>query len=186
MYLFLDFVRIFSFVLFCFARNWPMTKYKLFNLILKFTQRHVCACALSRLHCCNSFLSGCSRFLLSRLQKVQNSAAKLIFKARKHDYVQPLLQALRWLPVQARIDYNMSTVCHKPFSGSSPAFFSLSWSSHCVGPFKAASSFCRHMDSSYPHVTTKTFWQICFSYCAPKQWRSLSSDIRHIQSFHAS
>ena len=100
-----------------------MTKYKLFNLILKFTQRHVCACALSRLHCCNSFLSGCSRFLLSRLQKVQNSAAKLIFKARKHDYVQPLLQALHWLPVHARIDYNMSTVCHKPFSGSSPAFF---------------------------------------------------------------
>ena len=101
-----------------------MIKYKLFNLILKFTQRHVCDCALSRLLCCNSFLSGCSLFLLSRLQKVENTAAKLIFNARKHDYEQPFLQALHWSPVQARIDYNVSAVCHKPFSGSSPAFFS--------------------------------------------------------------
>ena len=34
------------------------------------------------------------------------------------------LQALRWLPVQARIDYKLSTVCHNFFSDPSPAHLS--------------------------------------------------------------
>ena len=61
---------------------------------------------------------------LSRLQKVQNSAARLVFKAHKYDHVQPLLQALHWLPVQAQKDYKLSAICHKFFSGSSPACLS--------------------------------------------------------------
>ena len=64
----------------------------------------VCAFVLSRLDHCNSLLSGCPRYLLGRLQKVQNSAVKLVFKARKRDHVQPLQQAFHRLPVQARID----------------------------------------------------------------------------------
>ena len=38
----------------------------------------------------------------SRPQKVQNSAAKLVFKTRKRGHVQPL----HWLQVQARIEYS--------------------------------------------------------------------------------
>ena len=34
------------------------------------------------------------------------------------------LQALHWLPVQVRIDYKLSTICHNFFSDSSPAYFS--------------------------------------------------------------
>ena len=49
------------------------------------------------------------------------TAAKLVFKARKRDHVQALIQALHWLPVQARIDDKMSTVCHNFFFDSSPA-----------------------------------------------------------------
>ena len=59
---------------------------------------------------CNSLLSGFSLYLLSRVQKVRNSAAKLVFKARKRDHVQSFLQALHWLLAQARIHYKLSTV----------------------------------------------------------------------------
>ena len=48
--------------------------------------------------------------LLTRLQKVQNSAAKLVFKARNRDHVRFPPQAPHWLPVQARIDYKLSTI----------------------------------------------------------------------------
>ena len=71
------------------------------------TSALVCASAISKLDYCNSLLSGRPLYLRGRLQNVQNSAAKLVFKARKRDHVQPLLQALRWLPVQARIDYKL-------------------------------------------------------------------------------
>ena len=69
----------------------------------------LCLC-FSKLDYCNSLLSGFSLYLLSRLQKVQNSAAKLVFKARKRDHVQSFLQALHWLLAQARIHYKLSTV----------------------------------------------------------------------------
>ena len=55
------------------------------------------AFVLAKLDYCNSLQSGCPLDLLSRLQKVQSFAAKLVFKACKRDCVQPLLQALHWL-----------------------------------------------------------------------------------------
>ena len=37
--------------------------------------------------------------------------------------MQPLLQAFHCLSVQAKIDYNLSTICHNFFSDLSPAYF---------------------------------------------------------------
>ena len=78
-----------------------------------------------KLDCCNSLLSGCPLYLPVGYKKFRTrSASKLVFKPRKHDHVQPLLQALHWLPVQARIDYKLSAICRSVFSDSSPAHFS--------------------------------------------------------------
>ena len=56
-------------------------------LTVEETQTLVCAFVLSRLDYCKFLLSGCPLYVLSRLQKVHNSAAKLVFKARKCDHV---------------------------------------------------------------------------------------------------
>ena len=57
-------------------------------------------------------LSGCPKHLLEKLQKVQNTAARLVLKAHKRDHVSPLLRTLHWLPIQARIEYKLLTLCH--------------------------------------------------------------------------
>ena len=93
------------------------------SLTVEATVTLACAFVLSRFDYCNSLLSGCPLYPLSRLHKVQNSAAKLVFKVCKHDHVQPLLQAPHWLLVQARTDYKLSTICHNFFSDSSPVYF---------------------------------------------------------------
>ena len=95
-------------------------------LTFEATKTLVCAHVLFWWFYCNSLLSDCPLYLLSRIQKVQNSVAKLVFKARGRDRVQPLLQALHWLPVQTRIDYKLSTDCRvsQLLSDSSPACFS--------------------------------------------------------------
>ena len=49
-------------------------------------------------------------YILSEPQKLQNTATKLDFKTRRRDHMQLHFQALHWLPVQARIDYKLSTV----------------------------------------------------------------------------
>ena len=48
------------------------------------TQTLVCAFILSRLDYCNCLLAGCPQFLIDRLQKVQNAAARLICRAKKN------------------------------------------------------------------------------------------------------
>ena len=88
------------------------------------TKTLVSAFVLSRLDYCNSLLSGCPKHLLDKLQKVQNSAARLVLKARKRDHTLPLLKTLHWLPIQTRMEYNMSTRCHSFFSETAPVYFS--------------------------------------------------------------
>ena len=49
------------------------------------------ASVLSELDYCNPLLSGCPLYPLSRLQKVQISAVKLVFKACKRDHVRAII-----------------------------------------------------------------------------------------------
>ena len=87
------------------------------------------------------------------------------------------------LPVQARVDYKLSTICHNFFSGSSPAY--LSGLLTLYTPSRQLRSSADTRTLRIPHVKTKTFGQRSVSYFAPKQWNSLPSDIRHIQSSRA-
>ena len=56
------------------------------------TQTLVFSLVLSRLDYCNSLLSGCPQYLLDKIQKVQNAAARLVCKAKKSDHIHPILE----------------------------------------------------------------------------------------------
>ena len=73
----------------------------------------LCAVVLSRLGYCNSLLAGCPKYLLSELQKVQNIAARLIFRTSRSARVTPMRHSLHWLPVEQRIEYKLSLLCFK-------------------------------------------------------------------------
>lgn len=47
---------------------------------------------------------GISQSSQSRLQLVQDDAARLLMGARKRDLIRPILVCLHWLPVQFRVD----------------------------------------------------------------------------------
>ena len=76
----------------------------------------LCAFVLSRLDYCNSFLAGCPQYLLSKLPKVQNNAARLIFRTTRSAQVTPMLHSLHWLPIEQRIEYKLSLLCFKIIS----------------------------------------------------------------------
>ena len=119
-----------------------------------------------------------SNALLERLQKVQNSAARLVLKARKRDHVTPLLRDLHWLPIQARIEYKLSTFCHSFFSGTAPEY--LSTLLHVYVPSRQLRSSSDSKLLRIPHVKTKSFGQRSFSYVAPSVWNSLPQEVRNV------
>ena len=75
----------------------------------------------------NSLLKGLSGKEISRLQRLQNRAAKLIFMAKKSDHV--FLEQLHWLPVHKLIDFKMLTIIFKCYSDCAP-YHSLSTKLH--------------------------------------------------------
>ena len=145
------------------------------------TKTLVCALVLSRLDYANSLLAGCPKQTLNRLQKAQNSAARLVLRAKKRDHITPLLRTLHWLPIQARIDYKLSTICHNFFfSSSSPAYISDILSVYT--PSRQLRSSADKHTLITPKIRTKTYGERAFAYAGPKQWNSLPLNIRQIDS----
>ena len=147
------------------------------TLTVQTTNTLVCALVLSKLDYCNSYLAGSASYLIQKLQKVQNSAARLVLMAKKSDHATPLLRKLHWLPIQARIEYKLSVLCFNFFDGSSPAYFS-----DLLSPYIPARSLRSSSDNrilTVPSIKTKSYGQRTFSYNAAKQWNTLPHNIRH-------
>ena len=81
---------------------------KRINSIRKFltedaTKTLVTSYIFSRLDYCNCLLMGTPNSVIQPLQKIQNSAARLVLLAPRHHHSTPLLEKLHWLPISERI-----------------------------------------------------------------------------------
>ncbi len=85
-------------------------------------EKAVRSVVISRLDYSNSLLYGISSSDTKRLQRIQNRAAKLIFKCRKYDHATPLLHQLHWLPVHQRIVFKILTIVYKCLHNTTPTY----------------------------------------------------------------
>ena len=80
------------------------------------------ALGTSRLDYGNALLHGLPQTALQRLQKVQNSAARLITRTRNYEHITPVLQRLHWLPVHLRPTYKVLLFTYCALNGLAPDY----------------------------------------------------------------
>ena len=133
----------------------------------------------SRIDYGNSLLYGISDHNLNRLQRVQNSAARIVTNTSKYDHITPVLYKLHWLPVRYRIHYKIILTTFKAIHGLSPSY---------ITELIRIKDYHRSLRSSscitllVPTSRLKTFGDSSFSVAAPKLWNALPNNIKNSKS----
>jgi len=71
---------------------------------------------------CNSLLYGISDYNINRLQRIQNSAARIVINTQKHDHITLILQKLHWLTVNQRVHFKILLITYKSINDMSPEY----------------------------------------------------------------
>lgn len=130
----------------------------------------------SRLDYGNALLYGVNKQYTNKLQRVQNTAARLITRTKKYEHITPVLIQLHWLPVEYRIQYKILLYVFKCLHELAPGYLS-----ELVTPYTPARSLRSETAClvTVPSTRTKTYGERRFDKAAATLWNSLPSQLRN-------
>ena len=70
----------------------------------------------SHLDYCNSLFYGLPKYSIHRLQKIQNTTARIVTRISRFTHITPILKSLHWLPVSYRINFKICCLTHRAIS----------------------------------------------------------------------
>ena len=135
----------------------------------------------SRIDSSNSLLYGITNTQLSRLQRLQNIAARIITYTKKTDHITPVLADLHWLPIEQRLKYKICLIIYKIMHDKAPSYLA-----ELVQPYVPGH---RGLRSSRQGLLQEKFskhqWgQRSFQVAAPKLWNNLPGSVKLSNSLH--
>ena len=157
--------------------------YHLHNLakIRKYLSRSACeslthAIISSRLDFCNSLLYGLPKYEIKRLQKLQNTAARIVVGLGPRDHITPTLMELHWLKVEERIEFKVILLIHKALFHSGPAYIKDLLTVYQQGRvLRSQNNIGIRLILPKGKVTTG---DRAFAYQAPLLWNTLPDELR--------
>jgi len=128
---------------------------------------------MPRLDYDNALLYGLPSTLMTRLQKVQNSSARLVTHTHKREHITPVLNSLHWLPVIYRSQILMYTF--KALQGIVSQYLE-----ELVVPYQPTMSLQSESETFLAVPTTRgvTHGNRCFRKAAATLWNNLPITIR--------
>ena len=137
-------------------------------------ERVVNAMVTSNLDYCNSLLYGIAGHQLLRLQRIQNTAARLILQRDRWSSATTMLNELHWLPIKKRISFKVLLMLYKAINGLAPDYISA-----LATPYVPH----RHLRSANNNLLSvpKThlhYGDITFTVSAAKMWNQLPTVIK--------
>ena len=76
----------------------------------------------SRLDFNNGLLANIANKDIAQLQRIQNIAARITTKTKRHEHITPILESLHWLPVDKRIQFKILLLTFKALNGTAPKY----------------------------------------------------------------
>ena len=137
------------------------------------------AFVISKLDQNNALLIGSPKQLTSKLQSIQNAAAKLIYGIKRYDHVKAPLQKLHWLPVEFRIKFKILLLCYKCMYDNGPAYLK-----ELLIPYVPSRSLRSSSSNqlTIPKTALKRYGDRAFSVAGPVLWNSLPASVKDCQS----
>ena len=133
----------------------------------------------SRLDYCNGLYTTLSSSSLSKLQLVQNTAARILTNTSRRAHITPVLAALHWLPIKARIDFKIILTTFKALHGLAPSYILD------LLPPKENVRILRSSNKGLlkvPVTRRKTKGDRAFAVVAPTLWNALPLTLKNAES----
>ena len=128
-----------------------------------------------RLDQCNSLLYGLTESHSNKLQRIQNSAARLVTLFRNFDHITPILRELHWLTVKFRIMYKILLLVYKCLQDSAPIYL--------IELIKKYEPSCNLGSSTQSRLTCSStstqYGRRSFSVAASELWNSLPFNVKN-------
>ena len=142
------------------------------------TEKLVHALISSRLDFGNALLYNLPKTQLSKLQKLQNAAARMVTLSKKHDHITPILKSLHWLKVNDRIIFKILLLVFHAINGSAPLY-----NINLINKYTPV-RLLRSSNSGFLVVpkSTKAWGVRAFAHAGPVLWNDLPLVIRECTS----
>lgn len=167
----------------CKACNFHLRSLRLIRSSLTYDMANTIATALvqSRLDYVNSILYLTSNTNLTKLQRIQNTAARIVTHGSNTNFSSAqALSKLHWLPVRHRINFKIATLTYKALYYGQPIYLKSCLTSYT--PLRNLRSSDQFL-LTQPRVSSLNGSR-SFSSAAPTVWNSIPLFIRSSDSFH--
>ena len=138
----------------------------------------VSAFVLSRIDYCNSLLFGSTNDVTSHLQRIQNYAARVIFRLPMSSSITIHLKSLHWLPVKVRSTYKIACLCYHCHSSTVPSYVTDMLHKKPLHTRNTrSSSYTMPLLNRAAH-SKATLGDRSFSFASSSVWNSIPNDVR--------
>jgi hypothetical protein len=145
-------------------------------LDMKTTETLVHAFITCHLDQCNGLLYGLPDSHLAKLQRIQNSAARLVTRTRLHDHITPVLRNLHWLPIKYRVMYKILLLTFKCLHGLAPDYLTDLIHEYKPSRNLRSSSQLRLISTS---VSTYSYGHRSFCKASAELWNKLPLHVKN-------
>ena len=136
-----------------------------------------------RIDYCNSLLYGMPDSTLFRLQKVLNTAARILKKIPKFSHITDILKDLHWLPIRQRITFKILLLTYQAYHNTAPDYLCELITPYCNAR-NLRSNDMMLVRPCHPVPRLKTYGEKCFQFAGPKEWNNLPLLIRESPSIY--